>query len=87
MFVCLLIIDDDDDDDDDDDNNDIYIYNIIIICPTLHWLKFDHARLWIKHDDKVWIIESKDNYISGQKSCHNCLHVQQQYLSSMMLSL
>ena len=33
---------------------------IIIICPTLRWNKTYHAKGWIKHDDKVWLIEPKD---------------------------
>ena len=33
---------------------------IIIICLTLRWNKTYHAKAWIKHDDKVWLIEPKD---------------------------
>ena len=33
---------------------------IIIICPTLRWNKTYHAKDWIKNDDKVWLVESKD---------------------------
>ena len=33
---------------------------IIIICPTLRWNKIYHAKAWIRHDGKVWLIEPKD---------------------------
>ena len=33
---------------------------IIVICPTLRWDKTYHSRDWIKSDDKVWFIDSKD---------------------------
>ena len=33
---------------------------IIIICPTLRWNKTYHAGGWIKHDDKVLLIEPKE---------------------------
>ena len=34
---------------------------IIIICPTLRENSIYHAKGWIKNDDKVWLIEPKDN--------------------------
>ena len=34
---------------------------IIIICPTIQWNDTYHVRGWIKNDDKVWLIEPKDN--------------------------
>ena len=34
---------------------------IIIICPTLQENSTYHAKEWIKNDDKVWLIEPKDN--------------------------
>ena len=34
---------------------------IIIICPTLLENSTYHAKEWIKNDDKVWLIEPKDN--------------------------
>ena len=34
---------------------------IIIICPTLRWNKTYHSKEWIKNDDKVWLIEPKEN--------------------------
>ena len=34
---------------------------IIIICPTIRWNNTYHVRDWIKNDDKVWLIEPKDN--------------------------
>ena len=34
--------------------------HIIIICPTLRWNKTHHAKAWIRHDNKVWLIEPKD---------------------------
>ena len=33
----------------------------IIMCPTLQDNKTYHAKEWIKSDDKVWLIEPKDN--------------------------
>ena len=33
---------------------------IIIICPRLRCDKTYHAKRWIKHDDHIWIIDSKD---------------------------
>ena len=34
---------------------------IIIICRTLQENSTYHAKDWIKNDDKVWLIEPKDN--------------------------
>ena len=34
---------------------------IIIICPTLPDNKTYHAKEWIKNDDKIWLIEPKNN--------------------------
>ena len=34
---------------------------IIIICPTLLENSTYHAKEWIKNDNKVWLIEPKDN--------------------------
>ena len=34
---------------------------IIIICPRLQENSTYHAKEWIKNDDKVWLIEPKDN--------------------------
>ena len=34
---------------------------IIIICPTLQENSTYHAKEWIKSDDKVWLVDSKDN--------------------------
>ena len=34
-------------------------YSIIIICPRLRCDKTYHAKRWIKHDDHIWIIDSK----------------------------
>ena len=34
---------------------------IIIICTTLKENSTYHAKEWIKNDDKVWLIKSKDN--------------------------
>ena len=33
---------------------------IIIIFLILRWNKTYHAKAWIKNDDNVWLIESKD---------------------------
>ena len=35
--------------------------HIIIICPTLRVNKTYHVRDWTKNDDKLWLIEPKDN--------------------------
>ena len=35
--------------------------SIIIICPTVRENSTYHAKEWIKNDDKVWLIEPKDN--------------------------
>ena len=32
---------------------------MIIICPMLQWNKRCNVKGWIKHDDKVWLIEHK----------------------------
>ena len=34
---------------------------IVIICPTLKENLTYHAKEWIKNDDKVWLLEPKDN--------------------------
>ena len=34
---------------------------IIDICPTIQINSTYHARDWIKNDDRVWLIEPKDN--------------------------
>ena len=35
---------------------------IVIICPTLRENDTNHAKEWIKNDDKVWLVEpTKDN--------------------------
>ena len=34
---------------------------IIVICPTLREHSTYHARVWIKNDNKGWLIEPKDN--------------------------
>ena len=34
---------------------------IVIICPTLRENKTYHAKEWIKNDDKVWLVDSKDS--------------------------
>ena len=38
-----------------------YFDYIIIICPTLQESKTYHAKKRIKNDDKVWLVEPKDN--------------------------
>ena len=42
----------------DKEYNNYFDY-IIFICPTLRWNKTYHSRDWIKHEDKVWLIEPK----------------------------
>ena len=34
---------------------------IIIICPTLRENSTYHAKEWIKNDDKVWLVDPKEN--------------------------
>ena len=34
---------------------------IIIICPTLQENSTYHTKQWIKNDDKVWLVNPKDN--------------------------
>ena len=34
---------------------------IIIICPTLGENETYHAKVWIKNDDNVWLVDPKDN--------------------------
>ena len=34
---------------------------IVITCPTLRENKTYHAKEWIKNDDKVWLVDSKDS--------------------------
>ena len=34
---------------------------IVIICPTLQENDTYHAKEWIKNDDKVWLVDPKDN--------------------------
>ena len=34
---------------------------IVIICPTLQENDSYHAKEWIKNDDKVWLVDPKDN--------------------------
>ena len=41
-----------------EDNN--HFDYIIIICPTLRWNKTYHSKDWIKNNDKVWLVESKN---------------------------
>ena len=36
-------------------------YIIVIICPTLRKNDTYHAKEWIKNDDKVWLVDPKDN--------------------------
>ena len=33
---------------------------IIIICPTIRWSKTYHTRHWIRDDDKIFLVEPKD---------------------------
>ena len=46
--------------------------NIIIICSTLRENSTYHAKEWIKNNDKVWLLEPKENLYNGLKSCQNC---------------
>ena len=35
---------------------------IITICLMLLWNKTYHSKDWIKNDDRVWLVEPKDNF-------------------------
>ena len=49
--------------------------NIIIICPTLWENSTYHAKEWIKNDEKVWLVESKDNLYQWIKKLPEFLEV------------
>ena len=49
--------------------------NIIIICPTLRENSTYHAKEWIKNDEKVWLVESKDNLYQWIKKLPEFLEV------------
>ena len=38
-----------------------YFNYTVIICPTLPENATYHAKEWIKNDDKVWLVDPKDN--------------------------
>ena len=38
-----------------------YFGYIVIICPTLRENETYHAKEWIKNDNKVWLVDPKDN--------------------------
>ena len=46
---------------------------IVIICPTLRENKTHHAKGWIKNDDKVWLVDPKDNLYQWVKKLSELL--------------
>ena len=46
---------------------------IVIICPTLRENSTYHAKEWIKNDDKVWLVESKDSFYQWIKKLSELL--------------
>ena len=46
---------------------------IVIICPTLRENKTYHAMGWIKNDDKVWLVDPKDNLYQWMKKLSELL--------------
>ena len=52
---------------------------IIIICPTLRENKMYHVRDWIKNDDRVWLIEPKENLYQWIKKLSELLRSLRHY--------
>ena len=46
---------------------------IVIICPTLGENSTYHAKEWIKDNDKVWLVEPKDNLYQWSKKLSGLL--------------
>ena len=46
---------------------------IVIICSTLRENKTHHAKGWIKNDDKVWLVDPKDNLYQWVKKLSELL--------------
>ena len=46
---------------------------IVIICPTLRENSTYHAKEWIKDNDKVWLVEPKDNLYQWSKKLSGLL--------------
>ena len=46
---------------------------ILIICPTLRENSTYHAKEWIKDNDKVWLVEPKDNLYQWSKKLSGLL--------------
>ena len=55
---------------------------IIIICPTLRENLTNHAKEGIKNDDKVWLIEPKDNLYKWIKKLSELLRFLQELFIS-----
>ena len=48
---------------------------IVIICPTLQENDTYHAKEWIKNDDKVWLVDPKDNLYQWIKKWSELLRI------------
>ena len=48
---------------------------IVIICPTLQENDTYHAKEWIKNDDKVWLVDPKDNLYQWIKKLSELLRI------------
>ena len=46
---------------------------IVIICPTLRENDTYHAKVWIKNDDNVWLVDPKDNFYQWIKKLSELL--------------
>ena len=46
---------------------------IVIICPTLRENSTYHAKEWMKDNDKVWLVEPKDNLYQWSKKLSGLL--------------
>ena len=46
---------------------------IVSICPTLRENEIYHAKEWIKNDEKVWLVDPKDNFYQWIKKLSELL--------------
>ena len=52
---------------------------IVAICLTIRINETYHVRDWIKNDDRVWVIEPKDNFYRWIGKLLHCYHVLKHY--------
>ena len=51
-----------------------YFYYVVIICPTLREdNKTYYAKEWIKNDDKIWLVDPKNNFYQWIKKLSELL--------------